>query len=88
MPPKDAGLDALKRIVRFHNNDMDQLRYIGMTYYILRKDGEFAGVALWSGNAQSHSKFAVHDGKQRLEDCVALLQGASINWPPIGRPPA
>ncbi|MGD1095641.1 MAG: N(4)-(beta-N-acetylglucosaminyl)-L-asparaginase [Bryobacteraceae bacterium] len=88
MSPKEAGLDVLKRIVRFHNNDMNQLRYIGMTYYILRKDGEFAGVALWSGNAQSHSKFAVHDGKQRLEDCVALLQGASISWPPIVRPPA
>jgi len=88
MSPREAGLDALKRIVRFHNNDMNQLRYIGMTYYILRKDGAFAGVALWSGPAQRHSKFAVHDGTRRLEDCAALLQGESINWPPITRPPA
>ena len=80
MSPQEAGLDALKRIVRFHNNDMNQLRYIGMTYYILREDGAFAGVALWSGPAQRHSKFAVHDGKRRLEDCVALLQGESIGW--------
>src|SRR4030081_3763497 len=38
MSPLDAGLDALKRIVRNYNGDMNRLRFIDMTYYILRKD--------------------------------------------------
>ena len=86
MTPQEAGMDALKRIVRFHRNDMTQLRYIGMTYYVLRKDGAYAAVALWSGTGGG-TKFAVHDGTRRLEKCPALLQGSSIDWPPTPRLP-
>ncbi len=47
MSPLEAGLDALHRIVRNYNNDMSKLKFIDMTYYILRKDGAYAGVSLW-----------------------------------------
>src|SRR5713226_7211436 len=38
MSPLEAGLDALKRIARNYNNDMNKLKFVDMTYYILRKD--------------------------------------------------
>ena len=44
-------MDALKRIVRNYNGDMEKLKFIDMTYYILRKDGAYAGVSLWEGSA-------------------------------------
>lgn len=84
MSPRDAGMDVLRRIARNHNNDMDKLKYLDMVYYILRKDGAYAGVSLWSGTPERPRKFAVIDGNgKRLENTVALFQGASINWPPI-----
>jgi N4-(beta-N-acetylglucosaminyl)-L-asparaginase len=81
MSPQDAGMDCLKRIARNHNNDMTRLRYLDMVYYILRKDGAYAGVSLWSDSGSGHKVFAVHDGTKRLEKTVALFQGASIDWP-------
>ena len=83
MTPEEAGMDALRRIARFHRNNMDELRFIGMTYYVLRKDGAYAGVALWSGPAETPHRFAVHDGEKRLEVCKALYHGSETNWPPI-----
>ena len=83
--PKDAGLEALRRIVRNYNGDMTKIRYLDMIYYIVRRDGSYAGVSLWSTTATGKPKvFAVHDGKGgRVEPCVALLQGTSGSWPPI-----
>jgi N4-(beta-N-acetylglucosaminyl)-L-asparaginase len=49
MSPQEAGMDALKRIVRNFNGDMRKLQYVDMSYYILRKDGAYAGVCMWSG---------------------------------------
>jgi len=84
MEPKEAGLDALKRIVRNFNGDMTRLRFVDMVYYILRRDGAYAGVSLWShGSTGKPRNFAVHDGEKRTENTVALLQGSAINWPPI-----
>src|SRR5207248_2442388 len=39
MTPREAGMDALERIVRNYNHDMNRLRYVEMVYYILRRDG-------------------------------------------------
>src|SRR5437660_7729034 len=84
MAPLEAGMDALKRIVRNYNNDMNKLRFLDMTYYILRKDGAYAGVSLWEGYEPGKPhKIAVHDGTKRAEKTVALYKGASIDWPPI-----
>src|ERR1035437_7788595 len=33
--PKEAGMEALRRIARIYNNDMTKLRYLDMIYYIV-----------------------------------------------------
>lgn len=86
MSPKEAGLEVLQRIVRNFNHDMNRLRYIEMVYFILRRDGQYAGVSLWSNTPSGQPlKFAVHDGTSRVEQTVALLQGNSIDWPAVPR---
>jgi N4-(beta-N-acetylglucosaminyl)-L-asparaginase len=87
MSPVEAGLDALKRIARNYNNDMARLRFMNVLFYVLRKDGAYAGVAMWSGPPDRPRRFAVHDGTKRLENCVALFQGDAIGWPPTPRLP-
>jgi N4-(beta-N-acetylglucosaminyl)-L-asparaginase len=84
MSPQEAGLDALRRIVRNYNGDMNKLRFIDMTYYILRKDGAYAGVCLWQGysKAKPH-KIAIHDGTLRAEVAKNLLDGYSQDFPPF-----
>jgi len=83
MSPQEAGMDALKRIVRNYNNDMTRLRYVDMVYYILRKDGAYAGVSLWESyrGSKPHT-IAVHDGTKRQEQTVALFKGPSDDYPP------
>lgn len=84
MSPQEAGMDALKRIVRNFNGDMTRLRYVDMTYYVLRKDGAYAGVSLWEGYSAGHPhKFALHDGTLRSEVATPLLKGYSQEWPPF-----
>jgi N4-(beta-N-acetylglucosaminyl)-L-asparaginase len=83
MSPQEAGMDALKRIVRNFNGDMRKMQYVDMSYYILRKDGAFAGVCMWSGPPNHLRRFAIHDGTRRYETAVALFQGKSIGWPPM-----
>ncbi len=84
MSPLDAGMDALKRIVRNYNNDMNKLKFMDMTYYILRKDGAYAGVSLWEGYSHNEKhKIAVHDGTKRSEVTVALFKGSSHEFPPF-----
>ncbi len=88
MSPQEAGMDALKRIVRNYNSDMSKLRFVDMTYYILRKDGAYAGVSLWEGyEAGKPHKIAVHDGTRRSERTVALFKGWSQDFPPEPRVP-
>jgi N4-(beta-N-acetylglucosaminyl)-L-asparaginase len=84
MSPQEAGMDALKRIVRNYNSDMNKLRFMDVTYYILRKDGAYAGVSLWEGYSKGHPhKIAVHDGNRRAEICVNLFKGYSQEFPPF-----
>jgi N4-(beta-N-acetylglucosaminyl)-L-asparaginase len=84
MSPLEAGTDALKRIVRNYNGDMNKLRFVDMTYYVLRKDGAYAGVSLWEGyTPDKPHKIAVHNGDLRAEKTVALLKGSSQEFPPF-----
>jgi len=84
MSPLDAGIDALKRIVRNYNADRERLQYVDMVYYILRKDGSYAGVSLWEGYDEGKPhQIAVHDGTRRLEKTVNFFSGASHDWPPL-----
>jgi N4-(beta-N-acetylglucosaminyl)-L-asparaginase len=88
MSPQEAGLDVLKRIARNYNDDTNKLRFIDMSFYILRKDGAYAGVSLWEGSrAGSPHKIAVHDGTKRAEKTVTLLKGFSQKFPPFPKIP-
>ncbi len=83
MSPVEGGMDALKRIARNYNNDMSKLKFMDMSYYILRKDGAYAGVSLWSGAPEKPRRFAVHDGSKRSEVMVPLFKGESHEFPPF-----
>jgi N4-(beta-N-acetylglucosaminyl)-L-asparaginase len=88
MSPQEAGMDALKRIVRNYNGDMNKLRFVDMTYYVLRKDGAYAGVSLWEGyDPQKIHQIAVHDGARRAEKTVAMFKGYSQDFPPEPKVP-
>jgi N4-(beta-N-acetylglucosaminyl)-L-asparaginase len=88
MSPQEAGMDALKRIVRNYNGDMKKLRFVDVTYYILRKDGAYAGVSLWEGYSKGNPhKIAIHDGTHRAEVTVSLLKGYSQEFPPFPNVP-
>jgi N4-(beta-N-acetylglucosaminyl)-L-asparaginase len=83
MSPQEAGMDALKRIVRNYNNDMNKLRFVDMVYYVLRKDGAYAGVSLWEGYTKGHTHtIAVHDGTRRADATTSLFKGWSQDFPP------
>lgn len=82
LSPQEAGLAALRRIARNYGNDEHKLRYIDMIYYILRKDGAYAGCSLWSAGPGGPKTFVVHDGMKRIEDCAYLFKGSGIDWPP------
>jgi len=84
MSPEEAGIDALKRIVKNYNNDRKKLQYLDMQYYILRKDGAYAGVTLWGQSSNGKDKFfAVNDGTPRKEKLAALFEGANRGFPPV-----
>src|SRR5580658_8226443 len=83
MSPLEAGMDALKRIARNYNNDMSKLKFVDMKYYVLRKDGAYAGVSLWEGSPKNPPQFAVHDGTRRSEVTVPLFKGSSHDFPPF-----
>jgi N4-(beta-N-acetylglucosaminyl)-L-asparaginase len=88
MSPQEAGMETLKRIVRNYNSDMNKLRFVDMTYYILRKDGAYAGVSLWEGYSPTRPhKIAVHDGTRRSEKTVSLFKGYSQDFPPEPKVP-
>jgi N4-(beta-N-acetylglucosaminyl)-L-asparaginase len=78
MAPKDAVLDVLKRVARNFNGDRAKLTKFDISFYALRKDGEFSGGALWNmseGPRGSVRRFSVSDGgKARLEPCVFLYE--------------
>jgi N4-(beta-N-acetylglucosaminyl)-L-asparaginase len=78
MRPKDAGLEALRRVVA--NNVEGRLRNarglpnFNLRLYVLNKDGEYAGCALY---AAGESTYAVCDANgPREEPLEPLLQGA------------
>jgi len=88
MSPREAGMEALKRIVRNYNGDMKKLKFVDMTYYILRKDGAYAGVCLWEGYEKGKPhKIAVHDGTLRAEVATPLFQGYSEDFPAVPKLP-
>ena len=82
MTPKEACLDALKRISRNFNDDKKRLAQFGIDFYALRKDGMYAGATLWGSEPgeqgrRRNPQFVVNDGgESRHEDCVPLYHRA------------
>ena len=76
MSPKDAALDALKRVARNFDNDEKRLQAIDLNFYALRKDVEYAGASLWGTRSGRGPQFAVSTGdrESRHENCVYLLE--------------
>ena len=77
MNPKEACLDALKRVARNYDNDEARLAPIDLNFYALRKDGAFAGATLWNRPREGRmpKQFVVNESDQsRLENCAYLLQ--------------
>lgn len=75
MAPREACLDALRRVARNFDNDRARLSKFGMHFYALRIDGEYAGTALWSGGGGYRApQFSVDDGSgARLVPSTPLL---------------
>ena len=72
MEPKDAALEACKRIAATNKNpllrDAKGRPNFEVKFYCVNKDGRYAGASLWAG-----AKMAVHDGEvARLVDCASL----------------
>lgn len=79
MAPKEACLDALKRISRNYGDDAARLTKFDISFYALRKDGVFAGASLWNGQIRNgkleRRTFTVNEGdKSRSEHCAYLLE--------------
>jgi N4-(beta-N-acetylglucosaminyl)-L-asparaginase len=69
--PRDAVLEALKRVSRLYNDDKAILEKLDIQFFALRIDGEHAGGSLWS--THSTKSYSVNDGgESRLEPLVFL----------------
>jgi N4-(beta-N-acetylglucosaminyl)-L-asparaginase len=74
MHPKEAVLDAVKRVSRNYNDSQAKLSKLDIEFYALRKDGEHAAGSLWGGG-KNYTRYAVNDGAEsRHEACVFLYQ--------------
>lgn len=72
MSPKEAVLEALKRVSRNYNDNKAMLDKLDIEFYALRKDGEHAAGSLWSSH-RGYKVYAVNDGgESRHEPCVFL----------------
>lgn len=72
MSPKEAVLEALKRVSKLYNDDQKILDKLDIEFYALRKDGEHAAGSLW-GSHTSYKTYSVNDGgESRHEPCVFL----------------
>ena len=72
LPPKDAVMEALKRVSHLYNHDKRILDKLDIEFYALRKDGEHAAGSLWSSH-KSYKVYSVNDGgESRHEPCVFL----------------
>ncbi len=88
MSPRDAGLEVLKRIARNFQQAAAKLRYVDMQYYIVRRDGAYAGVSLWSHTSKGERRqFTVHNGTRHLEEMPYLFEGRPLPFPPQAKDP-
>jgi len=77
--PREACLEALRRVARNFNNEEQKLSRFNLYFYALRKDGEQAGASLWHRvnreGAPQPARYVVNDsGISRLVDAAFLLE--------------
>lgn len=78
--PKDAGMEALKRI-KANTVEKRLLNARGepnfnINFYVVNRKGEYAGVTMYNPREEGGAQFAVCDEKgPRLERCEPLLTG-------------
>ncbi|MEW6368472.1 MAG: N(4)-(beta-N-acetylglucosaminyl)-L-asparaginase [Acidobacteriota bacterium] len=85
MHPKDAGMDALRRVRantverRLQNRQGDPA--FGLSFYVLSRSGEHAGVSMYGSYGGKPARYAVctANGPQLLT-CDGLLGDAPENW--------
>lgn len=71
LSPHDAGLETLRRIAERTEprlRDEQGRPAFGLRFYVVDKEGEYAGLSMWSGG-----KFTVHDGESSRELDFAYL---------------
>ncbi len=77
MSPREACLDALKRVSRNYGDDLERLKAIRLRFYALRNDGVYGGASLWShqnrNDESTRTKFAVNDGGESRHEEAAFL---------------
>jgi N4-(beta-N-acetylglucosaminyl)-L-asparaginase len=74
LTPKEAVLEALKRVSKLFSDDKKMLDKLGIEFYALRKDGEHSAGSLWA-KTEDYQTYAVNDGgESRLEKCVFLYE--------------
>jgi N4-(beta-N-acetylglucosaminyl)-L-asparaginase len=72
--PRDAVMEALRRVSRNYNDDKELLSKLDIEFYALRKDGEHAAGSLW-GNHKRYRQYTVNDGEEsRHEPCAFLYE--------------
>jgi len=74
--PKEAVLEALKRVAGSYFNNRTKLEQVSINFYALKKTGEHAGGTLWRPRQGARpTSYAVNDGgDSRLAECVWLLE--------------
>ena len=77
--PKEACIEALKRVARNYNDDKKRLSKFHLLFYALNKDGVHGGASLWqSGSGGRPRTYAVHDGTEaKLVECAYFFEGSS-----------
>ena len=73
MTPKEACLDALKRIARNYDNDRARLEQFDINFYALRKDGLYAGARSGAGQDAGRLRVAQVRGSGRRQGAAGGL---------------
>ena len=89
MSPQEAALDCLKRVARNFDNDEKRWRRSILSFYVLRKDGEYCGASLWSKQRRfavctegpaRHETFGLSPGAKRVIEAKSHKKDEIRQW--------
>jgi N4-(beta-N-acetylglucosaminyl)-L-asparaginase len=73
--PREACLEALKRVAANYFNNRAKLEKFDINFYALRNNGEHGAASLWRSRGNRPVNYAVNDGgESRLVQCAWLLE--------------